>query len=223
MFPPPHPHFSFILCAAERLTRSWIGPWQPFALKAFLTSFIYRLSFLFLRLALPARPLTSWSAPRHFQTSFLPFFLSNHTHLCFSHMELSVPLTAVWAHSTVPVWSRACLCLECLSPILHLSSSSFSLKFTINPSSPEPLQTRSHNWLHLHPCFHGTISCTSVGMLFAYYKFKKIYSPISLPIRRSFDILAQYQRPEGTPYMLKEWKYLSNGYFVEPMAFALES
>lgn len=41
-------------------------------------------------------------------------------------------------------------------------------------------------------------------------------------IFQSFHILTQHQHARGSPYMLKEWKYLSRGYCVELMASSLE-
>ena len=132
----PHPHLQFILLLLrDLLSKSWIGTWQSFASKAFLTLSTYRLGFLFLSLALACKsPPHIVICPQAFRASLPLLFISSHTPSCFSHMNLS-PQAGLRA---LCLWSRGCLCLAGLSPILHLSSSSFFFKFTLNPSSTEP-------------------------------------------------------------------------------------
>lgn len=64
-------------------------------------------------------------------------------------------------------------------------------------------------------------------MLFADCKFLKIFfqmfhlSPDKVTFQ-PFNILTQFQRAEGSSYMLKEWEYLSNGYGVTLTASSLD-
>ena len=112
-FPPacllPHPHLQFILLLLrDLLSKSWIGTWQSFASKAFLTLSTYRLGFLFLSLALACKsPPHIVICPQAFRASF-PLLLSPATPLhasatWTSHRRLVSGLCAC-DHVVVSAW-----------------------------------------------------------------------------------------------------------------------